>query len=62
MRTVGGYNIGDTVQFTSLKPTGIIVSGRIKHYILLLLASMLSEKEVEVLYKKQWREPMYVSQ
>ncbi|WP_396172844.1 GH3 auxin-responsive promoter family protein [Flavobacterium sp.] len=27
------YNIGDTVQFTSLKPYEIIVSGRIKHYI-----------------------------
>jgi hypothetical protein len=28
-----GYNIGDTVQFTSLKPYRIIVSGRIKHFI-----------------------------
>ncbi|HEY4628602.1 MAG TPA: GH3 auxin-responsive promoter family protein [Flavobacterium sp.] len=28
-----GYNIGDTVQFTSLKPCRVIVSGRIKHYI-----------------------------
>jgi hypothetical protein len=28
-----GYNIGDTVQFTSLSPYRIIVSGRIKHYI-----------------------------
>ena len=27
------YNIGDTIQFTSLKPFRIIVSGRIKHYI-----------------------------
>lgn len=27
------YNIGDTVQFTSLNPYRIIVSGRIKHYI-----------------------------
>ena len=27
------YNIGDTVQFVSLKPYRIIVSGRIKHYI-----------------------------
>jgi len=27
-----GYNIGDTVQFTSLKPYRIIVSGRIKHF------------------------------
>jgi hypothetical protein len=28
-----GYNIGDTVQFTSLQPYRLIVSGRIKHYI-----------------------------
>lgn len=28
-----GYNIGDTVQFTSLSPYRVIVSGRIKHYI-----------------------------
>lgn len=28
-----GYNIGDTVQFTSTKPFRVIVSGRIKHFI-----------------------------
>ncbi len=28
-----GYNIGDTVQFISLKPFKIVVSGRIKHFI-----------------------------
>ena len=28
-----GYNIGDTVQFTSVAPYRIIVSGRIKHFI-----------------------------
>jgi hypothetical protein len=28
-----GYNIGDTVQFTSTQPYRVIVSGRIKHYI-----------------------------
>ena len=27
------YNIGDTVQFTSLQPYRVIVSGRIKHFI-----------------------------
>ena len=27
------YNIGDTIQFTSLAPHRVIVSGRIKHYI-----------------------------
>ncbi|MEN8879651.1 MAG: GH3 auxin-responsive promoter family protein, partial [Polaribacter sp.] len=28
-----GYNIGDTVEFTSLKPYRIKVTGRIKHFI-----------------------------
>lgn len=28
-----GYNIGDTVEFVSVKPYRIIVSGRIKHFI-----------------------------
>ncbi len=28
-----GYNVGDTIQFTSLKPPRVIVSGRIKHFI-----------------------------
>lgn len=27
------YNIGDTIQFTSLQPYRVIVTGRIKHYI-----------------------------
>ena len=28
-----GYNIGDTIQFASLSPYRVVVSGRIKHYI-----------------------------
>jgi hypothetical protein len=28
-----GYNLGDTIQFTSLDPFRVIVSGRIKHFI-----------------------------
>ena len=28
-----GYNIGDTVKFTSTKPYRIVVSGRVKHFI-----------------------------
>ncbi len=28
-----GYNLGDTIQFISLKPYKIIVSGRLKHFI-----------------------------
>lgn len=27
------YNLGDTIQFTSLKPYRVVVSGRIKHFI-----------------------------
>jgi len=27
------YNVGDTIQFTSIKPYRVIVSGRIKHFI-----------------------------
>jgi len=41
-----GYNIGDTVQFTSLKPYRVIVSGRIKHYISAFGEHVIS-KEVE---------------
>lgn len=28
-----GYNVGDTIQFTSLTPPKVIVTGRIKHFI-----------------------------
>ena len=28
-----GYNLGDTIQFTSTKPYKIVVSGRLKHFI-----------------------------
>src|SRR5690606_6632894 len=28
-----GYNLGDTVQFTSVNPYRVVVSGRIKHFI-----------------------------
>ena len=41
-----GYNIGDTVQFTSLKPYRVIVSGRVKHYISAFGEHVIS-KEVE---------------
>ena len=40
------YNIGDTVQFTNLKPYRVIVSGRIKHYISAFGEHVIS-KEVE---------------
>jgi hypothetical protein len=41
-----GYNIGDTVQFVSLNPPRIIVSGRIKHFISAFGEHVIS-KEVE---------------
>lgn len=46
-----GYNIGDTVQFTSLKPYRVIVSGRIKHYISAFGEHVIG-KEVEAALKE----------
>lgn len=46
-----GYNIGDTVQFTSLKPYRVIVSGRIKHYISAFGEHVIG-KEVETALKE----------
>ena len=40
------YNIGDTVEFTSLKPYRVIVSGRIQHFISAFSEHVLG-KEVE---------------
>jgi hypothetical protein len=45
------YNIGDTVQFTSLEPYRIIVSGRIKHYISAFGEHVIG-KEVEYALKE----------
>lgn len=45
------YNIGDTVQFTSLKPYRVIVSGRIKHYISAFGEHVIG-KEVEMALKE----------
>ena len=45
------YNIGDTLQFTSLKPYRIIVSGRIKHYISAFGEHVIG-KEVECALKE----------
>jgi GH3 auxin-responsive promoter len=45
------YNIGDTVQFTSLKPYRVIVSGRIKHYISAFGEHVIG-KEVECAIKE----------
>ncbi len=45
------YNIGDTVQFTSLKPYRVIVSGRVKHYISAFGEHVIG-KEVECAMKE----------
>ena len=46
-----GYNIGDTIQFTSLSPYRVIVSGRIKHFISAFGEHVIG-KEVEQALKK----------
>ena len=46
-----GYNIGDTVAFTSLKPYKVIVTGRIKHFISAFGEHVIG-KEVEQALKK----------
>jgi hypothetical protein len=45
------YNIGDTVQFTSLRPYRIIVTGRIKHFISAFGEHVIG-KEVETAMKE----------
>lgn len=45
------YNVGDTVQFTSLKPYRLIVSGRIKHFISAFGEHVIG-KEVEYAMKE----------
>ncbi|MEL4307073.1 GH3 auxin-responsive promoter family protein [Joostella sp. CR20] len=45
------YNVGDTVQFTSLKPYRVIVSGRIKHFISAFGEHVIA-KEVEQAMKE----------
>lgn len=46
-----GYNTGDTVRFTSLKPHRVVVSGRVKHYISAFGEHVIA-KEVENALKK----------
>lgn len=45
------YNIGDTIQFTSLKPYRVTVTGRIKHYISAFGEHVIG-KEVETALKE----------
>lgn len=50
-----GYNIGDTVQFVSLDPPRLVVSGRIKHFISAFGEHVIG-KEVEEAMLKTSRE------
>ena len=52
-----GYNIGDTVQFTCLKPYRIIVSGRIKHFISAFGEHVIG-KEVECALQEAMQDSM----
>ncbi|MCM5662315.1 GH3 auxin-responsive promoter family protein [Galbibacter mesophilus] len=45
------YNVGDTIQFTSVKPYKVIVSGRIKHFISAFGEHVIA-KEVEQAMKE----------
>lgn len=45
------YNLGDTIQFTSLKPFRLIVSGRLKHFISAFGEHVIG-KEVETAMKR----------
>ncbi|MGK0386791.1 MAG: hypothetical protein ACI849_001410, partial [Patiriisocius sp.] len=46
-----GYNVGDTIQFTTLAPYRVIVTGRIKHFISAFGEHVIS-KEVETAMKE----------
>lgn len=46
-----GYNLGDTVQFTSINPYKVIVTGRIKHFISAFGEHVIA-KEVEYAMEK----------
>lgn len=46
-----GYNLGDTIQFTSVAPYRVVVSGRIKHFISAFGEHVIA-KEVETALQK----------
>lgn len=45
------YNLGDTVQFTSIKPYRVIVSGRIKHFISAFGEHVIGKEVEEAMHK-----------
>jgi|TARA_A200000159_G_scaffold155555_1_gene169450 hypothetical protein len=51
------YNIGDTIQFTSLEPYKVIVSGRIKHFISAFGEHVIVSEVEQALQKAVGKEP-----
>lgn len=47
------YNLGDTVQFTSIRPYRVIVSGRIKHFISAFGEHVIGKEVEEAMNKAQ---------
>ena len=56
-----GYNIGDTIQFTSTNPYRIVVSGRIKHFISAFGEHVIG-KEVEESIQEATKETGHIIQ
>ncbi|WP_166959962.1 GH3 auxin-responsive promoter family protein [Yeosuana marina] len=56
------YNIGDTVEFTSLKPYRVIVSGRIKHFISAFGEHVIGKEVEEALKEATHRTNIRVSE
>lgn len=57
-----GYNIGDTVQFTSLKPYKIIVSGRIKHYTSAFGEHVIAHEVEQAMQETLKKHPVKISE
>lgn len=55
-----GYNIGDTVKFTSLNPYKIVVTGRIKHFISAFGEHVIGEEVEHALMKAAEEEGVHI--
>ena len=57
-----GYNIGDTVRFTNLKPYRIVVSGRIKHYTSAFGEHVIAHEVEQAMQKTLKKYPAQISE
>lgn len=57
-----GYNIGDTIRFTSIKPYKIVVSGRIKHFTSAFGEHVIAHEVEQALQKTLLQFPASVSE